>query len=90
VTPTAGYHKGERGVGLLDFVEGHGCASGEVALHVLEVMLGILASAESGAKVAIESTVERPSPVPFTDEPTWRGVSVPSGSCSHASHVHSG
>lgn len=77
VPPTAGYDRGKRGVGLLDFVEGHGRASGEVALHVLEVMLGILASADSGAKVAIESIVERPSLVPFTSEPTWRGVSVP-------------
>lgn len=40
-------------------------ANGALALHVLEVMLAFDKSAESGEHVVIESTTERPSPIPI-------------------------
>jgi predicted dehydrogenase len=40
-------------------------ASGRMALHVLEVMESILGSAADGRSVEIESTMERPAPVPI-------------------------
>jgi len=44
-------------------------ASGAVALHVLDVLLGIRDAAESGSAVTIESTVERPAPLPEDFDP---------------------
>jgi predicted dehydrogenase len=44
-------------------------ASGAVASHVLDILLGIAASAESGSPVDITSTVETPSPLPADWDP---------------------
>jgi len=57
-----------RGLGLADMLDGvangrRARASGELALHVLEVLLAIVRSAEQGRFVEIESTVERPAPL---------------------------
>ncbi|MCU1422516.1 MAG: oxidoreductase [Microbacteriaceae bacterium] len=71
----AGYVDAGRGVGLLDFIRsapGEGRASGALGLHVLEVMHGILDSARTGDRRAIESTVERPPLVPLTAAAVWR------------------
>jgi len=57
-----------RGLGLAEMAGAiasqrpHRC-SGELALHVLAVMLAILQSAESGRSVDIEVSCERPSPL---------------------------
>ncbi|TXR51716.1 Gfo/Idh/MocA family protein [Quadrisphaera setariae] len=67
--PSAGYAGAGRGEGLADLALGLGSgtahrASGEVALHVLDVMEQVLASAASGgAPVEVTSTCERPEPV---------------------------
>jgi predicted dehydrogenase len=58
-----------RGLGLADMAYGilntrpHR-ASGEMAYHVLDVSLGLLKAAETGSSVAIQSTCERPAPLP--------------------------
>lgn len=44
-------------------------ASGELAYHVLDVMQGFLDAAEAGKRVGIESTCERPAPLPTGLEP---------------------
>lgn len=59
-----------RSVGLADMAAGilnsrpHRC-SGQLALHVLEAMLAFDRSHEAGAPVAIESSVDRPEPLPI-------------------------
>jgi predicted dehydrogenase len=58
-----------RGLGLADMVRAERSgrahrASGELALHALEVMEGILAAAGTGARQDIVSRVERPAPLP--------------------------
>ena len=65
---SAGYVGAERGIGLEDLAtEGASLrASGALAFHVLEVMESLLESAHSGRAIAIESTCERPAPVPLT------------------------
>ncbi|WP_229842140.1 Gfo/Idh/MocA family protein [Pseudolysinimonas yzui] len=68
--PSAGYIDGQRGIGLLDFAETptgvEPRTGGRLALHVLEVMEGLLASATAGRVVQIATSVERPAPVPLT------------------------
>lgn len=63
----AGYVDAGRGVGLMDFAATPAGreprTGGSLAFHVLEVMESLLASARSGAAVAITSTCERPAPV---------------------------
>ena len=65
VTITHGYTDNSRGLGVLDMAlalrtgAAHR-ASGELAQHVLEVMHGILESAESGQRVTIDSRPSRP------------------------------
>jgi hypothetical protein len=46
-------------------------ASGDLAQHVLDVMLGILESPETGGYVDIKSRCERPKPLPenFAKDP---------------------
>lgn len=73
VAPSAGYAHGMRGLGLLDFVWGVRRANGDLALHALEVMLGVLDSARSGTRSHIASTFAPPALVPFTPEEVWRG-----------------
>jgi len=76
VEPSAGYVGGARGTGLLDFVSADGArparAGGDVALHSLEIMLGLLESAREGRRVELDTTVERPLPVPLTSEKAWK------------------
>lgn len=65
LAPTAGYAEAGRGIGLLDLAEALAekrphRASVEVALHVLDVMESMEASASSGASVAVTTTCEPP------------------------------
>lgn len=64
-----GYNDNARGLGLLDLADAvrqqrAPRASGELALHILEVMEGILTSRSSGRYVSIETRCERPEPMP--------------------------
>lgn len=70
--PSAGYVGAGRGVGLVDFASGAGRASGEMALHVLEIMTLLQQSAESRVQEPLTTTVERPDLVPLTTESEWR------------------
>jgi predicted dehydrogenase len=72
--PSAGYADSGRGIGLLDFVAGHGRASGAIALHVLEIMTALSDSAASGARVPLRTTAERPSLVPLIPASDWRNL----------------
>ncbi len=58
-----------RGIGLADMVraERNGRphrAAGDLALHVLEIMAATVAASDTGHHVAIESSCERPAPLP--------------------------
>jgi predicted dehydrogenase len=74
---SAGWAESGRGFGLSDMARAIETdrphrASGELAFHVLEVMDGILRAAAEHAVVEIDSTVERPQPVPLDSTPaTW-------------------
>lgn len=72
--PAAGYVDAGRGVGLVDLVAGDARASGAMALHVLEIMTALEASAASGVREALRTTVDRPSLVPLTAPSTWRSL----------------
>lgn len=67
----AGFIGASRGVGLLDLLrsEGEPRASGEIALHALEVMIGLLESTRTGSRTPISSSPDRPPVVPLGD---WR------------------
>ncbi|MCR2793378.1 Gfo/Idh/MocA family oxidoreductase [Microbacterium sp. zg.Y625] len=68
-----GYVDAGRGIGVIDHVrDGEGRASGELALHVLEIMTALIDSAHSGERVALTTTARRPSPVPLTPQEEWR------------------
>lgn len=62
------YHSNARGLGLVDMIRAigenrpHRC-SGEMALHVLEVMESTLKAAQGGKAVRITTTCERPAPL---------------------------
>ena len=75
LNPSAGYVDAQRGVGLLDFIEAGparpGRASGELALHAMEIMTGLLGSAREGIRIEMETTAERPDPVPLTSRSDW-------------------
>nr|MDT0656973.1 Gfo/Idh/MocA family oxidoreductase [Micromonospora sp. DSM 115978] len=74
--PCAGYVAASRGVGLIDLVRAdEGLApraSGEVALHVLDIMTTLLRSAAEGRRIELTTTVERPAPVPLIPAGRWR------------------
>lgn len=73
VEPRAGYENSGRGIGLLDFASGGGGrADGTIALHVLEIMTSLMESAQSGRRIDLTTTAERPSLVPLTTEKQWR------------------
>jgi len=72
LAPSAGYVDAGRGVGLVDFVRGPARASGAMALHVLEIMLKLQRSADSGRREPLESTVARPALVPLMGSGEWR------------------
>jgi predicted dehydrogenase len=66
---THGWTDNSRGIGLADMARGirRGAphrASGDLGLHVLDVMEAILESSELGQHVTIESTCDRPDPLP--------------------------
>jgi hypothetical protein len=75
----AGPADAARGFGLADLVAAHAegrphRASGELALHVLDAMTGILAAAREGRMVEPSSGVERPQPVSETEVERWRSA----------------
>jgi len=74
LAPSAGYAESARGIGLLDFAAGEGRASGAMALHALEIMTALAASAASGRRETLSTTVDRPSLVPLTPASTWRSM----------------
>jgi predicted dehydrogenase len=70
---SAGYRNATRGYGLADLaVTSDGVdarANGDLAFHVLDIMVSLLSAAESGTTVAVESSCERPAAVPLSDAP---------------------
>lgn len=74
---SAGYADAGRGYGLADMARAIETdrphrASGELALHVLEIMDAIANSGAHNRFIQIDSTVSRPEPVPFGATPdTW-------------------
>jgi len=68
IEPRAGYRGAGRGIGVIDFVAGHGRASGDIALHVLEIMTALTRSAHEGRRIDLATTAERPPIVPLTPE----------------------
>ena len=74
--PSAGYVDAQRGVGLLDFLDAGPTrparAGGELALHSMEIMTGLLRSAKEGTRVDLTTTATRPDPVPLTPLSEWR------------------
>lgn len=73
LAPAAGHLDGGRGIGLLDLVvceagQPHR-ASGELALHVLDVMECVLRAAKSGSAESVRRSTARPAPVPLTPAP---------------------
>ncbi|WP_418275197.1 Gfo/Idh/MocA family protein [Isoptericola jiangsuensis] len=83
--PGAGFVDAGRGIGLLEMVGAAGSpasgpgsrpaprASGDVGLHVMEVMSGLLASSESGHRVEVTTQPAVPPLVPLTPPGVWRG-----------------
>lgn len=66
---TRGHSDNARGIGAADMARalltgGKHRASGELAFHVLEAMIGIHEAAERGAHYTMESACERPAPLP--------------------------
>jgi predicted dehydrogenase len=69
VSLNPGYAEPVRGIGVADLAEALAegrphRAGGDLAFHVLELMHGFHEAAESGRSVDVESTVERPAPLP--------------------------
>ena len=67
--PSGGYVEAARGYGLADMARAIETdrphrASGDLALHVLEIMDAVAASSEQRSSVALETTVPRPEAVP--------------------------
>jgi predicted dehydrogenase len=66
---SAGYIDASRGYGIHDLAStapgGEPRAGGTLALHVLDVMESLLRSAHTGSAVNVQSTCERPTPVPL-------------------------
>ncbi|WP_129336720.1 Gfo/Idh/MocA family protein [Cellulomonas endophytica] len=79
--PSAGFVEASRGVGLLEMVGAAGLggapatprAGGELALHVTELMAGLLRSADEGRRVDLTTAPDRPDLVPLTPLATWKG-----------------
>jgi hypothetical protein len=71
---TGGYRGATRGYGVSDLARALTTgaahrANGEIAYHVLEVMEGLLAAADSGHAVDTTSGCDRPPAVPFGARP---------------------
>lgn len=72
---SAGYANAGRGYGLADMAHAIKTnrphrASGELAFHVLEIMDAIVKSGQARRVIELESTVERPEPVPLGATPS--------------------
>jgi predicted dehydrogenase len=72
---THGFPENSRGLGVADLAAAlrsgrPSRASGERAYHVLDVMHAVHEAAEQGRRVTLESSVERPAPLP-ADLPDW-------------------
>ena len=78
LAPSAGYRNASRGIGVVDLAStpaGEAFrANGDVALHVLDVMLSLLRAAERGTTVSVRSTCDRPPAVPLSDAPGTRST----------------
>jgi predicted dehydrogenase len=79
VPPRAGPAGAARAFGLADLVAAHAegrphRASGELGLHVLDAMTGILVAAREGRMVEPASRVERPLPITETEVERWRSA----------------
>jgi predicted dehydrogenase len=66
---THGFIENSRGIGLADMAYAirtgrRHRANGELALHVLDVILGIYDSSDSGKHYEVQSSCERPDPLP--------------------------
>ncbi|WP_090033736.1 Gfo/Idh/MocA family protein [Cellulomonas marina] len=78
--PSAGFVDAGRGVGLLEMVGAAGLgaapeeprAGGAVALHVTELMTGLLRSADEGRRITLTTAPDRPAPLPLVPSTTWR------------------
>jgi predicted dehydrogenase len=71
-----------RGIGLQDLVEAiaedrEPRASGRLALHVIDVARSVLAAAEAGVTVKIDSSAERPEPLPVEGPAAATGAVSP-------------
>jgi predicted dehydrogenase len=77
VEPSGGYADAARGYGLADLARAVETdrphrATGELALHVLEIMDAVAASSSAGSAVDLTTTVDRPDAVPAGVTPsTW-------------------
>jgi len=77
VPPSAGYPGAARGAGLADMARAIETdrphrASGELALHVLEIMAAVTESSTTHQVVPLTTTVDRPEAVPEGADPaTW-------------------
>jgi predicted dehydrogenase len=71
--PSAGYRDSGRGYGVADLAVTPAGepfrANGDLAYHVLDVMTALLASADQGKELQVESTCDRPAAVPLQDAP---------------------
>ena len=71
-----GYTVNSRGIGVADMVEAiregrtHR-ASGELAYHVLDIMHAVHEASDQGKHVDLQSTCERPEPLPADIEEKW-------------------
>ncbi|WP_105565756.1 Gfo/Idh/MocA family protein [Microbacterium halophytorum] len=73
VAERAGYEGAGRGIGIVDRLRtGAGGATGEIALHVLEIMTALGDSARTGRRIELTTAPERPALVPFTPIASWR------------------
>jgi predicted dehydrogenase len=67
---THGYQENSRGLGVADMAQALRSgrahrASGELALHVLDIMCACVESSDEGRHVEIKSSCERPAPLPL-------------------------
>jgi predicted dehydrogenase len=74
VAPSAGYADAGRGIGVADLAGALATgraprASGELALHVLDLMESVIAAGREGRVIELGTTVERPAAVPFGASP---------------------
>ena len=78
---SAGYAGSSRGIGLLDMLDaetGDGRASGSLGLHVLEIMVGLTASANAGGeRMELRSEPSVPALVPLTAASVWQSGAGP-------------